>query len=390
MLRDFSVGRPADDKELDALAAIATLAFGGPFEQVRTWLNQLGPEMMRVARVGRVVAGGLVVCPMGQWFGGRCVPMTGIAMVCVAPEHRASGVGSQLMRATVEELYADHVPLSALYAATKPVYQRVGYEAAGGRYEIKLSPHAITLRERALELRETAFADNAAWGEAYRKRARMGCGDIDETAPAWRRALPPAKVQPVCEYAVWNGKRVEGWIKYLAKREERTLNIRMLGALTPQAGRRLLTFLADHRSQVEWALWHGSPTDPILLLLDEQPYRIRLCDHWLMRVCDVPRALSRRGYPAGVKAALHLEVCDDVLPRNHGRFVLEVSGSRGKVTRGGRGEIKIDVRGLSALYTGHLSPFELAMTPYLEATAERLAALQPVFAGPLPAMAAAF
>jgi predicted acetyltransferase len=398
------IRRPADEKELHALADIGALAFSSPPERVRAWLSGLGLEVTRVyQRRGEVLAG-LVLHPAGQWFGGRCVPMTGVALVCVAPQHRASGIGSKLMRTTLQEMHADGVPLSTLYASTVPLYRGVGYEAAGGLYEITLPPKTIPLRDRELTLREAQTDDWPAMDEAYRRRVAFENGPLDQQAPEWRRVLragiDPQNPMPR-SYAVWSGRRVEGYIRYLAKREDRTLRLTDLVATTPRAGRRLLSFLADHRMGIDSIVWLGAPTDPLLLLLPERSHRVRLAGTWLMRVVDVPRALEARGYPAEVEAAIQLKVEDELLPANRGPFLLEVSGGRAKVRRGARAargashrgglpSAKIDVRGLSALYSAHLSADQLAMTDYLEATPAGVAALRSIFTGSAPWMSDSF
>lgn len=95
----------------------------------------------------------------------------------------------------------------------------------------------------------------------------------------------------------------------------------------------------------------------------------------------------KRGYGEGVSAEAHLDVRDDVLPTNNARFVVEVSGGRARVRKGGRGSAKIDVRGLAALYSGFMSPRELVATGYVDGPCD---ALGPVFAGPHPWMGEIF
>jgi predicted acetyltransferase len=334
-----------------------------------------------------------MLCPMGQWFGGRCVPMTGVAMVCVAPEHRAGGVGSEMMRAALRELHGRRVPLSALYAATVPLYRRVGYEAAGGRYEITLPANTIGLRDRELSMRRAGPEDADALHQAYRRRVAHESGPLDQQAPAWQRAQQagrtPQNPAPLT-YAAWNGRRVEGYLRYPVKREDRTLRLADFVAATPAAARRLLTFLADHRSTVETVVWHGGPAEPALLALPEHGYRMRLAAPWMLRVVDVAGALEVRGYPLGVSATLAFRVEDELFARNRGPFVLEVAGGKGAVRRGGRGGVRIDVRGLAPLYTGHLSAHQLALTGCLRVTPAEIEVLRAIFAGPAPWMSDAF
>ena len=83
---------------------------------------------------------------------------------------------------------------------------------------------------------------------------------------------------------------------------------------------------------------------------------------------------------------VHLEVQDDVIPENNGPFVLEIGDSCAEVRDGGRGDVRIDIRGLAAVYTGHVSPLDLRRIAYADASTEHLAAMAPLFAGPAPWM----
>ncbi|MBI3925782.1 MAG: GNAT family N-acetyltransferase [Armatimonadetes bacterium] len=209
---------------------------------------------------------------MAQWFGGRAVPMTGIAGVAVAPEARARAVGRALIRETLQELHKEGVALSALYPSTLPFYRASGYELAGSRF---------------------------------------------------------------------------------------------------------------HRK----AFWYGGPVSPLLLLLKEQPRSLKLMDQWMLRLVHLESAFSERGYPAGVEAELHLALEDPILPENAGNWILEVSGSRGRVRPGGKGELRLDVGALAALYSGYLSPDQLAAAGRLEGSEPSKAAAARMFAGTPPWLA---
>ncbi len=378
---------PADQQELHAFADIAASSFGTLPDNIRPMHEKIGSAMFRLLRARGKVAGGLCVHRMGQWFGGRLVSMTGVGEVAVAPEHRAHGLATRLMRAAVEEIHANGCALSALYPATCPLYQRAGYEIAGGHYEITLDPNRLSLRDRALELRAANPGDDAAIGRAWRTFVRRASGPLDRNAPEWR-VMKAAYRPPAQGYAVWNEGRVEGFVSYGGKRPEGMMRLAEFFANTPAAARRLFSFLADHRTQVKQVKWFGNPVDPMLMVLPEPMIcRMRHWDPWMLRIIDVDRALSERGYPRHLTERVHLEVQDDLLPANSGRFVLEVSDGRGHVRRGGRGSAVVDIRGLAALYSGHLSATDLrAMSGTVTAAPGPTATLDRIFAGPIPWM----
>jgi predicted acetyltransferase len=149
-------------------------------------------------------------------------------------------------------------------------------------------------------------------------------------------------------------------------------------------------FITDHRSLADKVIWRSSALDPFLLLLPEQTPHLRSLKRWLLRVVDLPKALEKRGYPAGVEAELHLDVRDDLLLENNGQFVLSVSGGRGEVTRGGRGELQLNIRALAPLYTGLFTPDQLQLTGQIEATDSALSVATQLFSGSEPWMSDRF
>jgi predicted acetyltransferase len=100
--------------------------------------------------------------------------------------------------------------------------------------------------------------------------------------------------------------------------------------------------------------------------------------------------LAARGYPAGYEGELHIRVEDNLLPWNTGDYVLEVAFGRGKVRRGGRGDLRTGVRGLAALYSGHVAPVELRAMGAMDGDDATIAAATLMFASPSPWMSDQF
>lgn len=388
-MSDFDIGTPGNDDDLAALRAERRRTYNVGADDAEAWLDRARRTIddIRVVRRGGRIAGGAWLIPMAQWFGGRSVPMTGIGGVGVDPHERATGAGSALMRSIVEELHAAGCALSTLYPATQPVYRRVGYEIAGSRFVYSIPANLVDVRDRSLdiELCDPVTAD--ALAGMYDDRARSTSGNLDRTERFWERIEydPKGELQG---YRVNGSSGPEGYVVFTQSgRIKFDLNVRDMVALTPSAARRLWTFFADHRSFVDKVTWVGGPGDPFAYHLREQEWDVDSVARWMVRVIDVERALAERGYPAGLEAEVHLAVADDVLPRNHASFVLRVADGKAEVTRGGRGSVKIDVRGLAPLYTGFLAPQELVATGYIEGPDEDLARAAAIFAGPAPWLA---
>jgi predicted acetyltransferase len=346
--------------------------------------------------------GGLVLIPMGQWFGGKRVSMTGVAAVAVEPQVRGRGVAKHLLASTLHELRDKGVALSALYPATNAVYRAVGFEIAGSRYEVRAPCRSLAVDVRALRDEARALGDEARAlsvvrldrpddpriRSVYRDVAQRSPGWLDRDEYMWGR-VPEWRGETRDGYAVLAGHDVLGYV-FLAQRRLDTgrhnLFLSDLAASDARAALRLFAFLGDHRSLAEDVIWFGGPHDALLTVLPEQSYSLRSMLYWMLRVVDVRAALEQRGYSASVQAELHFDVRDELIAANHGRVILHLENGRATVKPGGKGRLELDVRGLAMLYSGFLSAEALFATGRLKAEKNDLARASAVFAGPAPSM----
>ncbi len=371
--------RAEDGAALDALIAQALFFQTG---EMTEWRELLGTQHFRALHAGSQLAAGLGIIPIGQWFGGASVPMAGITAVGVAPEFRGAGVGLALMRQALFELHERGLALSALYPATLTFYRRAGYERAATRTLYAIAPDAIGIRDHELDLVAVA-PDHSDIRVLYTQRAQGSAGHLDRDNFLWGHLLRAGNGM-LHTYLAMRGDQAEGYIIFRQTNRQEPLAVRDICALTPAAGRRLLTLLADHRTMVEKVLWSGAPNDGLTYLLPEHKHSV----HWnldlVLRVVDVAQALAARGYPPGLSGELHFEIFDELLPWNHGRFVLELAGGRGQVRAGGSGRVRLHVRALASLYSGYLTAPELRGLGALEAPDADLVLALLMFAGPRP------
>lgn len=388
-----NVGPHRNEAELARFTAIISDAFASPPDRAGPYFDSVGRENLRLIRRNGEVAGGLALLPKGQFFGGRSVPMTGVAVVAVAPEYRATGAATEVLRASLEELYAAEVPLSTLYPATVQLYRRVGYELAGLAGEVTMPAKSVDVRDRRLGLRRATEADEPAIRACYRAWAAQASGNLDRNAFNWQRTRE-VRGEHADGYVIEHDGGLEGYAFVLpqATADPFRWNTRVLdmAITTPDAARRLLTLLADFRTTRDQIVFRSGPADPLLVHLPEAPYTLTSRAPWMLRVVHVRRALEERGYPAGLKVELHLDVRDDLLPGNNGRLVLRIANGRGTVEPGGQGALELDVRGLAALYTGYLSGRDLVLAGRAQGVAEALDVAGAAFSGPLPWMRDAF
>jgi predicted acetyltransferase len=167
---------------------------------------------------------------------------------------------------------------------------------------------------------------------------------------------------------------------------ENRIAVTDLQASTPRAYRRLWSFLRDISRVVSEIVFFTAPADPAYLVHPNPQFGMRLVDNWMVRVVDARAALTARGYASHVDAELHLELRDELVPHNAGRWVLCVREGTATLDRGGQGHLQLDARALAALYTGFASPHDLVLLDRITADPRTLATASTIFAGPMPWM----
>jgi predicted acetyltransferase len=387
---------PIIEGELVAVSRILSHAFAFPPEQAGEWFQKAGLDQARILRSPAGPVGCLMRLPMGQYFGGRDVPMLGIAGVGVAPEARGQGLALELMRQAVLEAHAEGFALSCLYASTQALYRQVGYEQAGHRFFYRLPLATIGVRERTGALVPLTLADHPAVEECYRAFAREHNGAVARGRYVWGR-VRELRGETFHGFGVPRpGGGLDGYIFITQRRSPTTfrqeIGISDMAFLTAEAGRRILGFLADFGTIGDEAQFFAGPHHLILMLMGQQRFKSEFKDYWMVRVTDVKAALESRGYPDSLDAEISLHVADELVPENSGAWTLRVRDGAGLVERktAARAGLSLDAGALAALYCGFLSPGQLRLIGRAQADARSESMAAAVFAGPTPGMSEMF
>lgn len=354
----------------------------------KVFFERIGLENFRVIRRGEQIVGGLATIPMGQWWGSQRLPMTGIAAVGVAPESRGTGSALFMLQYTLKELYASGVALSALYPAIQHLYRKVGYEQGGSFCSWEIPTKSIQVKDQPLPVLPVA-SNYEVFHKLYDRQAQLTNGYLDRHQCNWQNIIKSEEKEAVYAYLIGSTDKPEGYMIFSQHQVENStlITVRDWVVLTNAAAQTLWCFLGNQRAQIEKVRWKSSAVDLLTLMLPEQSFKPRFIDRWMLRVVDVVKALEKRGYPPGIQAQLHLEVEDDLIAENNGNFILSVANGRGEVSIGGKGELKLDIKGLAPLYTGLFTPHQLQLMGKLEATETALLAATQIFAGASPWMA---
>jgi len=383
--------RAADYEETATLIATS---FGVSPGDEREWLKKAGHDNIRVLREdGRPVAA-LIQIPMAQFFGGRSVPMVGIAGVACPPELRGSGAATDLMKRNVRELRRRGVALSGLYPAVQSLYQRAGYALAGTRYETRVLARDLGDGDRTLKVRGYVEGDRRAVERLYRDDVTHRSGYLNRGSYIWRR-VREHRFEEVDAYVVEEGGALTGYVFFVRSKQPgqhlfTEAKVRCMAAKTPRSRRRLLTLLGDLRSLTDSVYFFGAPYDERLAGIEERRYEIRAETLYMLRIVDVRAALEARGYSRAVTAELHIELSDDVIRKNSARYRVVFEGGRATVRDGGRGSFRLDARALAQLFSGYASAHALARRGALDAKSKVVDVASGVFATSEPVLADMF
>jgi predicted acetyltransferase len=389
MTAQFEYSPLSHPQDIQQLAYILEQCFISALGGEEAYINLIGVENFRIIRGLEQLAGGLATLDMGQWWGGQRVPMTGIAAVGIAPEYRGSGTAIALMQHTLKELYHRGIAISVLYPAVQTLYRKVGYEQGGSWYIWEVATRNIQMREQPLPLQPVVSINHEVFHELYQQQARKTHGYLDRHPAIWERIIQPDEKEKVYAYFIGTKDQPQGYIIFTQKRTEdgEILWVKDWVLATVAATQTFWSFLANHRSQIHQVRWKSSAIDSLTLLLPEQTAKICSQFRWMLRVIDVVKALELRGYPPGIQAQLHLEIQDNLLTGNNGKFILSVANGRGEVTRGGKGELQLDIRELAPLYTSLFTPYHLQQAGKLDGTETAILAATQIFTGASPWMA---
>lgn len=375
-----------EPEESHQLGALTAQAFRFPSDRWSLFLARLGGhQAARVVRDGRRVVGGLSLYRMGQYFGGRSVPMWGVAAVAVDPTDRGRGVGRTLMHAIVREMADQGVALSALYPATVSLYRGAGYEYAGNRFRWTLDLDRIRLADRPLEVR-SIDVDDPAIRRVYAERAAVGAGNLDRHEAVWQRIVD-ASDAPLYAYGAYRGDALEGYVLY--RHEGRSdphydVTVRDFVAVGGDAARTLWSLLRDSWTMGRELSWHGPATDPLVAHLPHNVWRLDSQLRWMLRICSVPLALQARGWPRALETELHLRVDDPLVPQNAGDWLVQIADGKAQVRSGGRGALRLGIQGLATLYSGLHDARTLRAAGWLDGEDAQIERAALAFAGPEP------
>ncbi|GAB3921562.1 GNAT family N-acetyltransferase [Kribbella albertanoniae] len=333
------------------------------------------PERALVATDGDLLVGTAKALTRDLSVPGAVVAAAHVTGVGVRATHRRQGILSRLMSRQLREAPE---ALAVLWASEAAIYGRFGYAPAARNvsYEINLHrvrPHLVPRgADRVEELTgEDTAAQLAPLLRALQSRRPGVSGRSDllwhkrlQDKPEDRGGATPRQILvhrdaagAVDGYALWRGKMnwaVEGPANEVVLEE--------LVAIDPTAYHALWHYVLtlDLAGKVQYG--HAAVDEPLQQLVSNPAALVRrLGESLWIRLTDVSRALAQRRYASAVDVVL--EVSDDVIEHNNGRFHL-IGDSKSTTCERTEAapDLTLSVSELSGTYLGGRSLAEFAAT----------------------------
>jgi predicted acetyltransferase len=390
--------RPTTDEDLDVFVDTVHAAFGRfpetPIEGGGLWWSALEMDRCLLALttdgrpVGTAAAHSFELTLPGETL----VPAPGVTAVGVLPSHRRQGVLSAMMRHQLAETRARGEFLSVLLASEATIYGRFGYGPATYTQRLTVQRHRAAL---ALP-RARGTADAPATGPdrgSVEVLRRAEYGEIlEDVYDRYRRAQPGALSRPHRWWALRAGQPPispapryvavhrdadgvpDGYASYSID-ESGTLTVDETIATDDAVFTALARFVLGHDLVSQVVFNHVPPQHPLRWqLADFRAGEVSGNMDWLwVRLLDVPRALTARGWFADGELVLDVE---DPFLGEHGRYLLTVRDSKADCVPTDREpDLSLDVRDLGSVYLGGTTPSTLVRAGHIRAHRPDAAAL---------------
>jgi len=353
--------RSVNESELPAFSAIGHRAFNSSWpadELLALDLQVFEADRSLAAFDGELMVGSTVAFSLGLTVpGGSSVPTAGVSFVAVLPSHRRRGILSSLMRRQLSDVQQGPEPVAALFASESVIYGRFGYGPAcqhhafsikrgDGRFRPALPAasagrpagpdRAIAEPEICLRLAEprAALAELKAVYEAVRAERP---GMISRNDAWWTVSLADPEFMRDGSTAMGcvvadDASGPRGYALYAARGgwdsdgiPNQSLSVRELFGLDGAAISALWSDLLTRDLVGEVHAGSRAVDDPLpFLLADPRRARPKVSDGLWIRLIDLPEALRQRQFACPVDVVI--EVTDDLIPANHGRWHLAAGG----------------------------------------------------------------
>lgn len=295
------------------------------------------------------------------WFGGRVLPVAGIAGVTVAAEVRGRGVLGPLLLTLLEQARERGAVVSTLFPSAPGIYRRTGYETIVTTQEVDVpssvltalpaSPH-VTLRRAEEQDAEAVRRVYDAWaagvdGPLTRRGVSFPASDAELVGAHTGVTLAEDADGRVLGYAAWTRGSGRG--------TGPELSVSDLVAGRTDAYAALLRALGSFSSVASTVRLRTSGHDLARLLLPATSWAPVVEELYMLKVLDVAAAFTGGRCAPGLGWQGTFTLAGDVLPGLDGAYAVVAEGGRLTCGRASATDDRtLAPRGLALLVTGAL------------------------------------
>ena len=295
------------------------------------------------------------------------MPAAGITAVSVMPSHRRRGLLRSMVADMLEDSRRREEPLAVLWASESVIYGRFGFGTAIEGTDLSIErPYASLRQDVAASGRVRIIGEEEArrlLPGIYERTTAGIPGTIARNEADWDLYFHDPEhwregASAVRLAVLERDGAAVGWVRYRQKASwegghaQYGLHIEDLQAVDGKSYAALWEFCIGIDLVATIRALNMRLREPVEMVLSD-PRRLErnIADKIWLRIVDVERALSARCY--GVEGEVVLEVTDDFLPGNEGRYLLRGGPDGAECVRtDAEADLVISTIDLAAAYLG--------------------------------------
>jgi predicted acetyltransferase len=310
-------------------------------------------------------------------YGGAVVPTCGIAGVTVLAERRGEGLMAALMEAAVRSGASRGCAISTLFPTAPAIYRPFGYEIITDYYTVEIPTAALAAVPvspgHAVRVRRATARDVDAIREVYDRWGAAQNGPLTRRGVSFT-ATPEEFIAAFSgvTVAVDGSGAVQGYASWRRRKgygSDGAVEVADLFAVSAVGAGALLRFLGTMATTVASIRFDTSGFDVIRTLIPTPDWKVIDSVPYMLRMLDVPAALSPLAYADVVCPLLEFKVVGDRLGLIDGAYRLEVVSGNGHCARvaesADQDATVFSSQGLALIYAGALSMADVRVSGHV-------------------------
>jgi predicted acetyltransferase len=373
--------RGAVETDIEFMVSAYASAFAFGRERTEGYIQDTGLANFYVVEADDVPAAVFALISTGHFFGGAAVPACNIAHVAISPEHRGAGLAATILDAALHEAANRGAAVASLFASTRPLYRKWGFELAGSEIVYEAETAELHKLKTPFNCRRVVQSEAiSSISHIYSRLCSSENGILDRRSPHWN-ALMRSGDNNLSTFVFSDGRDDVGYT-VLDTSDANCLVLRDWTALSGSAAKQILKFLGTFSTVYPRVRWHGAPHDMLVFNMPDKGWRLAHQEEFLMRVLSPAHALTSRGYDCA-PATLGIEIVGE-----EKREKLHLSVENGSATcqdlNDGDVDISIGLAQFATLFSGFRSADFLKKAGWIEGDDRAIKLCNSIFAGPAP------